>query len=147
MRMPKVERRAFLKAGTAAAGGLILGVYVPEGVVTLDAQLGPPVGAVPNPHAFIRIGTDDVVTLIVHKPDNGQGTETSIAMLLAETTGLRVQTTAPSLGAANVRINGLRGRYTQLLADGLPLYGSQGDSFSLLQVPPLDLSRVEIAYE
>jgi iron complex outermembrane receptor protein len=68
----------------------------------------------------------------------------SIAMLLAETTGLRVQTTAPSLGAANVRINGLRGRYTQLLADGLPLYGSQGDSLSLLQVPPLDLSRVEI---
>jgi iron complex outermembrane receptor protein len=68
----------------------------------------------------------------------------SIAMLLAETTGLRVQTTAPSLGAANVRINGLRGRYTQLLADGLPLYGTQGDSLSLLQVPPLDLARVEI---
>ena len=64
----------------------------------------------------------------------------SVAMLLAETTGLRVQTTAPSLGAANVRVNGLRGRYTQLLADGLPLYGNQGDSFSLLQVPPLDLS-------
>lgn len=68
----------------------------------------------------------------------------SVAMLLAETTGLRVQTTAPSLGAANVRVQGLRGRYTQLLADGLPLYGSQGDSFSLLQVPPLDLGRVEI---
>ena len=68
----------------------------------------------------------------------------SVAMLLAETTGLRVQTTAPSLGAANVRVNGLRGRYTQLLADGLPLYGSQGDSLSLLQVPPLDLGRVEI---
>lgn len=68
----------------------------------------------------------------------------SVAMLLAETTGLRVQTTAPSLGAANVRVNGLRGRYTQLLADGLPLYGSQGDSLSLLQVPPLDLARVEI---
>jgi iron complex outermembrane receptor protein len=68
----------------------------------------------------------------------------SVAMLLAETTGLRVQTTAPSLGAANVRVQGLRGRYTQLLADGLPLYGSQGDSFSLLQVPPLDLARVEI---
>ena len=68
----------------------------------------------------------------------------SVAMLLAETTGLRVQTTSPSLGAANVRVNGLRGRYTQLLADGLPLYGSQGDSLSLLQVPPLDLGRVEI---
>src|SRR5262245_48186268 len=68
----------------------------------------------------------------------------SVAMLLGETTGLRVQTTAPSLGAANVRIQGLRGRYAQLLADGLPLYGAGGDSFSLLQVPPLDLGQVEI---
>src|SRR5688572_4603939 len=68
----------------------------------------------------------------------------SVAMLLAETSGLRVQTTAPSLGAANVRIQGLRGRYAQLLADGLPLYGAQGDSFSLLQVPPLDLDQVEV---
>ena len=68
----------------------------------------------------------------------------SVAMLVNETTGLRVQTTAPSLGAANVRIQGLRGRYSQLLADGLPLYGAQGDSLSLLQVPPLDLGQVEI---
>ena len=44
-----------------------------------------------------------------------------IAMLLNETSGLRVQVTSPSLGAANVRVQGLRGRYTQLLADGLPL--------------------------
>jgi outer membrane receptor for ferrienterochelin and colicins len=41
----------------------------------------------------------------------------SVAMLLGETTGLRVQTTAPSIGAANVRIQGLRGRYAQMLAD------------------------------
>lgn len=68
----------------------------------------------------------------------------SVAMLLGETTGLRVQTTAPSLGAANVRIQGLRGRYSQLIADGLPLYGAKSDSFSLLQVPPLDLGQVEI---
>ena len=68
----------------------------------------------------------------------------SVAMLLGETTGLRVQTTSPSIGAANVRIQGLRGRYTRLLSDGLPLYGLQGDSLSLLQVPPLDLGQVEI---
>jgi outer membrane receptor for ferrienterochelin and colicins len=68
----------------------------------------------------------------------------SVAMLIGETTGLRVQPTAPSLGAANVRIQGLRGRYSQMLADGLPLYGGQGGSFSLLQVPPLDLGQVEI---
>lgn len=68
----------------------------------------------------------------------------SVAMLLGETTGLRVQTTAPSIGAGNVRIQGLRGRYTQLVADGLPLYGGQADSLSLFQVPPLDLGQVEI---
>jgi outer membrane receptor for ferrienterochelin and colicins len=68
----------------------------------------------------------------------------SVAMLLGETTGLRVQVTSPSMGASNVRIQGLRGHYSQLLADGLPLYGAQGDSFSLLQVPPLDLGQVEV---
>jgi len=66
-----------------------------------------------------------------------------IAMLLNETSGLRVQVTSPSLGAANVRIQGLRGRYTQLLADGLPLYGDTG-SIGILQIPPLDLGQVEV---
>jgi iron complex outermembrane receptor protein len=68
----------------------------------------------------------------------------SVAMLLGETTGLRVQTVAPSIGAANVRIQGLRGRYAQVLADGLPLFGAGGDSLNLLQVPPLDLGQVEV---
>ena len=78
------DRRGFLKAGSAAAGGLVIGFYLPArgGEAVLEAQFGPP-GAL-NPNAFVRIGTDDVVTLIIHKPDNGQGTETSIAMLLAE---------------------------------------------------------------
>ena len=67
-----------------------------------------------------------------------------IAMLLNETSGLRVQVTDPSLGAANVRIQGLRGRYTQLLADGLPLYGGQTGTIGLLQIPPLDLGQVEV---
>jgi isoquinoline 1-oxidoreductase beta subunit len=81
-----IERRAFLKATGAAAGGLLIGLYLPDvaGEAVLDAQFGPPGGGAITPHAFIRIGTDDVVTLIVHKPDNGQGTETSIAQLLAE---------------------------------------------------------------
>ncbi len=67
-----------------------------------------------------------------------------VAMLLNETSGLRVQVAAPSLGAANVRIQGLRGRYTQILADGLPLYGGQTGSIGLLQIPPMDLGQVEI---
>ena len=68
----------------------------------------------------------------------------SIAMLLAETGGLRVQTTSPSLGGAAVRVQGLRGRYSLLLADGLPLYGGQAGGLGLLQIPPVDLARVEV---
>jgi len=67
-----------------------------------------------------------------------------VAMLLNETSGLRVQTTSPSLGGANVRVQGLRGRYTQVLSDGLPLYGGQSGALSLLQIPPMDLGQVEV---
>jgi iron complex outermembrane receptor protein len=68
----------------------------------------------------------------------------NIAMLVNETPGIRVQVTSPALGAANIRIQGLEGRYTQLLADGLPLYGGQTSSLGLLQIPPTDLGQVEV---
>ena len=67
-----------------------------------------------------------------------------ISMLLNETAGLRVQPTAPSLGGASVRIQGLRGRYTQILSDGLPLYGGQAGALGPLQIPPMDLGQVEV---
>lgn len=68
----------------------------------------------------------------------------NIAMLVNETPGIRVQVTSPALGAANIRVQGLEGRYTQLLADGLPLYGGQTSSLGLLQIPPTDLGQVEV---
>ncbi|MFC4700673.1 TonB-dependent receptor plug domain-containing protein [Glaciecola siphonariae] len=68
----------------------------------------------------------------------------NISMLVAETGGVRVQTTSPALGSANIRLQGLYGRYTQLLNDGLALYGGQAASIGLLQIPPTDLARVEI---
>ena len=67
-----------------------------------------------------------------------------IAMLLNETAGLRVQPTSPSLGGASVRIQGLLGRYTQILSDGLPLYGGQAGALGPLQIPPMDLGQVEV---
>ena len=66
-----------------------------------------------------------------------------VSMMLTETNGLRVQVTSPSLGAASVRVQGLRGRYTQVLADGLPLYGPAG-TIGILQIPPMDLAQVEV---
>lgn len=67
-----------------------------------------------------------------------------VSMMLNETSGLRVQTTSPSLGGATVRVQGLRGRYTQILSDGLPLYGGQSGALGLLQIPPMDLGQVEV---
>ena len=67
-----------------------------------------------------------------------------IGMMLNEMGGLRVQATSPSLGAASVRIQGMRGRYTRFLFDGLPLFGSQPGGLGLLQIPPMDLSQVEV---
>jgi len=81
----KIGRRGFLKAGVAATGGLLVGFYLP-GRDELAAAQGP-FGAAPAalyPNAFVHINADETITLIVHKPENGQGTETSIAMLLAE---------------------------------------------------------------
>jgi iron complex outermembrane receptor protein len=68
----------------------------------------------------------------------------NIVMMLNETSGIRVQTTSPSLGSSTVRIQGMKGRYTRFLADGLPLFGQQGAGLGLLQIPPVDLGQVEI---
>jgi iron complex outermembrane receptor protein len=67
-----------------------------------------------------------------------------IVMMLNEMGGMRVAATSPSRGAASVRIQGMRGRYTQFLSDGLPLYGEQPGGLALLQIPPMDLGRVEV---
>jgi outer membrane receptor for ferrienterochelin and colicins len=67
-----------------------------------------------------------------------------IVMMLNEMGGLRVQATSASLGAASVRIQGMRGRYTRFLSDGLPLFGQQVGGLGLLQIPPTDLGQVEV---
>ena len=67
-----------------------------------------------------------------------------IVMMLNEMGGMRVQTTSPSMGAATVRIQGMHGRYTRVLFDGLPLAGQQVGGLGLLQIPPMDLGQVEV---
>lgn len=83
------------------------------------------------------LGRDEIEEKLMMTPGN-------IAMLVSETPGVRTQVTSPSLGAANIRMQGLKGRYTQLLADGLPLYGGQAPAIGLLQIAPTDLGQVEI---
>lgn len=83
------------------------------------------------------LNREEIEEKIAMRPGN-------IAMLLSETGGLRVQVTSPALGSSNIRVQGMRGRYTQFLTDGLPLYGGQAASIGLLQIPPTDLGQVEV---
>jgi len=69
---------------------------------------------------------------------------TNISMVLRESTGIQMQQTSLSSGSTNIRIQGLDGRYTQLLRDGFPLYGGFSSGLSILQIPPLDLQQFEI---
>ncbi|OLB17034.1 MAG: aldehyde dehydrogenase [Gemmatimonadetes bacterium 13_2_20CM_69_8] len=80
----ELSRRTFLQTGAAVGGGLLLGFTLPP-----LSPLSPLPPRVRNdgpfaPNAFIRIDRDGRVTLMMHKVEMGQGTYTSMPMLLAE---------------------------------------------------------------
>ncbi len=83
------------------------------------------------------LGTEEILEKQLMTPGD-------IVMMLNEMGGLRVQATSPSLGAATVRVQGMRGRYTRFLSDGLPLFGTDVGGLGLLQIPPSDLGQVEV---
>lgn len=68
----------------------------------------------------------------------------NIASLLGDIAGIQIQQTSAATGNADMRIQGLQGKYTQLLRDGMPLFGGYSGSFSILQIPPLDLQQIEL---
>lgn len=68
----------------------------------------------------------------------------NIAMVLRESTGIQMQQTSANSANQSIRIQGLDGRFTQLLKDGFPLFGGFSSGLSIMQIPPLDLQQVEI---
>jgi len=76
--------------------------------------------------------------------EKGNMNASNISMLLRESTGIQVQQTSATSANMNFRIQGLDGRYTQLLQDGLPRYSGFSGGLSIMQIPPLNLKRVEI---
>jgi isoquinoline 1-oxidoreductase beta subunit len=72
-------RRDFLKLSVAASGGLLVGFYFPGFGAASEAAAAPFA-----PNAFVRIGTDELVTVIVNHSEMGQGVFTSLPMILAE---------------------------------------------------------------
>jgi iron complex outermembrane receptor protein len=153
--------RLFLSAGRHRLTVALIG-FEPatiEVAVQADREVGVTVTLEPAPYELdsvtvlsTRIGTNpedsplkiDVIAQedVSEKVQSAPGS--AVAIFREPNAMLRVQTTAPSLGAVAVRIQGLRGRYTQILADGLPIYGSEPGELGVAQIAPLDLGRVEI---
>jgi isoquinoline 1-oxidoreductase beta subunit len=77
-----LSRRSFLKATGLAGGGLVLGVYLPE--LSSRAHDADEKVKVFAPNAFVRVGTDDFVMVIVNHSEMGQGPYTSVPMIVAE---------------------------------------------------------------
>jgi len=90
-----------------------------------------------TPIAVQVIGREDIEEGTAQSPAN-------IRELLTELSGTQMQQTSAVSGNVTIRLQGLDGRYTQLLKDGFPLYGGFSGSLSILQVPPLDLRQVEV---
>ncbi len=78
-----ISRRTFLKASTAAGGGLLLSIAFPGGL-RLASAAGASTADDFAPNAFLRIGRDGRIALIVCQVEMGQGTYTSMPMLIAE---------------------------------------------------------------
>lgn len=76
----KVSRRRFLQTGAAGATGLVIGFYLPGRYEALAAPQAGPFA----PNAWIRVGTNGLVTIVIDKSEMGQGVVTSLAMLAAE---------------------------------------------------------------
>ncbi|HEY4285955.1 MAG TPA: TonB-dependent receptor [Puia sp.] len=88
-----------------------------------------------------------ITVQVIDKEDIEEGTGQSpanIRELLTELSGTQLQQTSATSGNVTIRLQGLDGRYTQLLKDGFPLFSGFSGSLSLLQVPPLDLRQVEV---
>ncbi len=85
-----LSRRRFLQAGFAAGAGLTLGLYLPRASAAMTGagpgKAGGPAAAGGDfaPNAFLRIGTDDSITVIAKHLEMGQGSHTGLATLVAE---------------------------------------------------------------
>ena len=108
---------------------------VGEVTITSTSRISREIDDVPT--RIEAISEEEVEEKTVMRPAN-------VSMVLNESTGIKVQQTSATSNTQSVRIQGLDGRYTQILKDGFPAFGGFSGSLSLLDIPPLDLRQVEI---
>jgi isoquinoline 1-oxidoreductase beta subunit len=90
----KLDRRSFLRVSALAGGGMLVAVYLDPVARVAGQGQAPAQAFVPN--AFIKIGPDNVVTIVSKNPEIGQGIKTSLPMILADElgvpwTGIRIE--------------------------------------------------------
>jgi len=83
------------------------------------------------------VNNDEMNERSLDKPSN-------VSHCIKEQTGVQLQRTSASSGAANIRLQSLRGKYVQIMKDGMPIFGGLSQNFSLPQFSPLDLNQIEI---
>lgn len=68
----------------------------------------------------------------------------SILGIIGDASGVQIQQSNAISANSNVRIQGLDGKYTQILRDGLPLFEGYSGGFGMMSIPPLDLKQIEL---
>src|SRR5437879_10105611 len=78
-----LNRRSFLRVSTAAAGGLLVSLYLDLPASAQEGRQAPPPKVYP-PDAFVHIKPDGKVLITVNRLEFGQGVQTSLPMVLAD---------------------------------------------------------------
>ena len=106
-----------------------------EEVVVSSTRTGRTIGNVPTRVEVIDL--EEIEEKNNMRPSN-------VSMILHESTGIQMQQTSPTSLNSSIRIQGLDGRYTQLLKDGYSNFGNFASGLSIMEIPPLDLAQVEV---
>jgi iron complex outermembrane receptor protein len=106
-----------------------------EEVVVVSTRTKQNIDAIPT--RIEVIGQDEIDERSTDKPGD-------ISHAVKEQPGVQIQRTSASSGTFNIRLEGLRGKYVQVLKDGFPLFGGLSQNLSIAQIPPMDLRQIEI---
>ncbi|HEY2739754.1 MAG TPA: molybdopterin cofactor-binding domain-containing protein, partial [Thermoanaerobaculia bacterium] len=93
----EISRRDLFRTSALVGGSLVVSFFVPQGfrrfAFAESTQEAPPAGpvavpkALPNANAFLRIGSDESVTVVLAHSEMGQGIWTTLPMLVNEELG------------------------------------------------------------
>ena len=97
---PKTNRRGFLKLSVGTGVGLIIGASLPVSLAGAAGDVAAPTGFAP----FVKIGADNVITVVVKHLDKGQGTASGLATLVAEELDARWDQMSTEFAPANAKL-------------------------------------------